>query len=85
MTNRVVSERAIERAEVCVKLCRRNRLFSVVNRCVSVDVYTQISFVSSEFGEANKRTRKYRGDPRNGDREKLCAPVRLIKLDVDLF
>jgi len=37
----------------------------------SKSVCIEISFVSSDFGEANKRTRKYRGDPQNG--EKPCA------------
>ena len=37
----------------------------------SKSVCNEISFVSSDFGEASNRTRKYRGDPQNG--EKLCA------------
>ena len=36
----------------------------------------EISFVSSDFGEANKRTRKYRGDPQNG--EKPCAADQTV-------
>ena len=37
----------------------------------SKSVCIEISFESLDFGEANKRTRKYRGDPQNG--EKPCA------------
>ena len=41
----------------------------------SKSVCIEISFVSSDFGEANKRTRKYRGDPQYG--EKPCAADHL--------
>jgi len=37
----------------------------------SKSVCIEVSFVSSDFGEANKRTRKYRGDSQNG--EEPCA------------
>jgi len=39
--------------------------------CGSESVCIEISFVSSDYGEANKSTRKNRGDPQNG--EKPCA------------
>jgi len=38
----------------------------------SKSVCIEISFVSSDFGEANKRTRKYRGDPPEWG-ETLCG------------
>ena len=37
----------------------------------SKSVGIEISFVLSDFEEANKRTRKYRGEPQKG--EKPCA------------
>jgi|GEM_PF-5438517 len=43
----------------------------------SKSVCNEISFVSSVLGEANKRTRKYRGDPQNG--EKPCAADQVLR------
>jgi len=44
----------------------------------SKSVCIEISFASSVFGEANKRTRKYRRDPQNG--EKPCAADQYLAI-----
>ena len=44
----------------------------------SKSVCIEISFASPGFGEANKRTRKYRGEPQNG--KKPCAADQLLSL-----
>ena len=61
VTNRVL----IERAGLCKVLLKEPVIYGSKSVCI------EVSFVSSDFGEANKRTRKYRGDPKNG--EKPCA------------
>jgi len=42
----------------------------------STSVCIEISFVSSDCGEANKRTRKYREDPKNREKQTLRGTLR---------